>query len=58
MWRAFAISFAAGFGGAVAVVGTIWLTGSSFGQRCERMYPDQAKQIDLCIENLTHGYRP
>jgi len=44
-----------GFG---LMVGTVFATGSTFGQRCERAHPGNALEAERCVERLAHGDRP
>jgi hypothetical protein len=44
-----------GFG---LMVGTVFASGSTFGQRCERAYAGDPLEAERCVERLAHGERP
>lgn len=49
-------AFAAGFGGALAIMVVVFVSGQTFGQRCEAYFPDStALQRDECVEFLRSG---
>lgn len=38
---------------------SVWLTGGTFGQRCERLHPNaDALTLERCVYDLSHGTRP
>lgn len=55
-WRAFA--FAAGLAGVptVLIIAFTIATGGTFGQRCERLYPGNARGVEDCVDRLAHGH--
>jgi hypothetical protein len=44
-----------GFG---LLLASVFATGSTFGQRCDRAYPTNALEAERCVERLAHGDRP
>ena len=48
--------FAIGFGVAAAILGSIFLTGQTFGQRCAAAYDDPAS-AEECVHRLSAGGR-
>jgi len=37
------------------LIAFVFATGSTFGQRCERMHPNDATARDACVERLASG---
>jgi len=56
--RLIASSFAAGIGATVALIAIIFATGSTFGQRCQKAFPDDTARAAQCVHNLVKGDRP
>jgi hypothetical protein len=56
--RLIASSFFAGLGATVALIAIVFATGSTFGQRCDRMFPDSALRAEACVQNLVKGNAP
>lgn len=54
MLRFLAGSFAAGVGGALAIIGVVFATGQTFGQRCKAAYAEPI-EVELCVERLSAG---
>ena len=48
----------AGFGATAALILAVFLTGSTFGQRCERAFPDDPPAAERCVVDLSEGQRP
>lgn len=53
---AFMFSLVASF--SLFVTAIVWLSGGTFGQRCDRMFPNDLVRADLCVRNLANGDRP
>lgn len=48
-------SFFAGAGAAAVIIAAVFLTGQTFGQRCERLHPNaDAATMESCIHQLSH----
>lgn len=43
---------------AVALIIIVVATGGTFGQRCNRAYPDNPARAEQCVYNLNHGVAP
>lgn len=41
-----------------AIPAAVWLTGSTFGQRCDRAFPADPARAELCVYNLSKGNAP
>lgn len=49
-------AFAAGFGAFLVIILVVFATGATFGQRCERYYPNASPlTVDRCVEHLSNG---
>ena len=53
-----ALAFFGGFGAAVGIIIMVLLTGQTFGQRCDRMFPSDPLAADRCVHQLNHGIEP
>lgn len=53
--RAGAISGAILF---VALIVAVFASGNTFGQRCDRAFPDNPARAETCVFNLSNGYAP
>ena len=50
-------AFAAGFGATITLFLIVWVSGATFGQRCEaKGFINGTDEFDLCVSRLTHGY--
>ncbi len=58
MARFLASSFCAGFGAAIALIIAVHATGGTFGQRCERAFPNSALEVERCVHRLANGLQP
>jgi hypothetical protein len=56
--RGICYAILAGFGGAVAIILMVLSTGATFGQRCNRAFPDDPVAAERCVYDLSHGERP
>lgn len=45
----------AAFGAAMALALLVWMSGATFGQRCEVAYPGDVFAQDRCVHRLAHG---
>lgn len=44
-----------GLGAAMAIIGVVFASGATFGQRCARLHPDgDPATIERCVSNLAH----
>jgi len=51
-------AFLGGLAGTILLIAYIFATGQSFGQRCDRMFPNDGARQELCVENLAAGRAP
>lgn len=42
----------------VAMIAAVWLSGSTFGQRCAKAFPSDPARAELCVYNLSKGNAP
>lgn len=56
--RLIIVSFAGGFGVVAAILLLAFATGSTFGQRCARAYPQGGIEVERCVYALSRGERP
>lgn len=40
---------------ALVILAGVLASGSTFGQRCERMYPAEPQRAAICVDNLAAG---
>lgn len=40
------------------VFAAVWLSGSTFGQRCAKAFPADPARAELCVYNLSKGFAP
>jgi len=43
---------------AVLLAVSVSFSGGMFGQRCERLYPNNARAVENCVARLVKGERP
>lgn len=51
-------AFAAGAGVSAAILGVVFATGATFGQRCGKAFPDDLAARELCVYEMSKGIRP
>lgn len=42
----------------VLLIAFVLVTGSTFGQRCDRAFPGDAMRAEQCVYDLSHDQRP
>lgn len=57
-YRAMLFGVVLTFGLAALLIGFVFATGGTFGQRCAKAFPDDPARAELCVYNLSHGERP